>query len=633
MEHIKDILCPDCNENEINEERFNTYGKCRTCQRREILSKTKGVKYIKYKDLPQKEKDRLQRLRNYNNKYVESKKANIERTPFGEPIPDIKMRHSPNQIYTSDMVKYLLKIADGTQTAVDLKDMLIAKYPNKDINGHNLNNILSRYKIPYIKRPCGSRKSSVKEIKEVINEVNTPIENITLNMDEIDVELDLQDGLDNLENHTELDDVESTLNSYEQISADYCNLVNTKVEEPERFIPIRDEVTQVLNDKFKKSNCFLEKSYSIDDYINMLEMLYHLSNNTSNIMHSRYMQYNIANKYQDDILHAIEIEVAPDGDTYLTDKLHILRGIRRNCERDKDAVYKMQPFLKLIDRNALKVALGNLKRYQLVKDSIKFVPSVDVQMIEQYNWAVDTIPTELVYEQHNAKVKDYMETTFGPDVIEEPVEKVKVQAPEPKCIENKVKETAPSNSVKSTTKGNKIFNFRVSCKISGGGYGAFAHWHHDYSCEKAETALAYATNTLNQLKRNKGIMWQDIDVVPLNNSVTVDIEIPKEPTKPTTPIKLVDKQIASAMDKEIIEFKTRCVTTKYLGGTTTNSNNKRFRVACDVSSPGFEQPRTWKKIYMCSEPELAVKDAHEMLSELQYKYPNTTIGDIRIEQL
>ena len=28
MEHIKDILCPDCNENEINEERFNTYGKC-----------------------------------------------------------------------------------------------------------------------------------------------------------------------------------------------------------------------------------------------------------------------------------------------------------------------------------------------------------------------------------------------------------------------------------------------------------------------------------------------------------------------------------------------------------------------------------------------------------------------------
>lgn len=632
MEHIKDILCPDCNENTVDENRMKLYGKCRTCQRREILCKTKGVKYVKFKDLPQKEKDRLQRVRKTQLKWLENKKVAVEKTPFGEPIPDIKMRHSPNQIYTPDMVKYLLKIADGTQTAIELKEMLCAEYPNKDINGHNLNNILSRYNIPYVKRAIGKRKIKSNEQEEIISDqeqTNFDSKSYEQSLDERVTELIIGDNY-------ELPEL-----TYEQISADYCNLLNNTPDEPERFAPIKLEVEQVLDARYKQSNCNLEKTYTIDDYINMLEMLYYLSGNVDNIMQSRIAQYSITNKYQDDILHAIEIEIADVGDTYLTDKLHILRKIRRNCESDKDAVYRMQPFLKSLDRNLLKIALGNLKRYQLVKDSIKFIPAVDTRMIEQYNWAVDEIPMALLNEQHTAQVNDYMKTTFGVDNSKTINTTSSVKSAKVTTVDttvNVVKQ--PTNDTTKKKSEKKTFNFRVSCKISGGGYGAFAHWHHDYSCVKPETALAYATNTLNQMKQNKGIMWQDLDIVPLNNTTnesTIEIPekflTPKELPAPAQPVKLVDKQVAASMDKEVIEFKTRCVTTKYLEDTTSGANLKRFRVTCDVNCAGFDKPRVWKKIYMCSEPELAVKDAQEMLTDLQYKYPNTTIGEIRIEQL
>ena len=59
--------------------------------------------------------------------------------------------------------------------------------------------------------------------------------------------------------------------------------------------------------------------------------------------------------------------------------------------------------------------------------------------------------------------------------------------------------------------------FRVSCKVSGGGYGAFSNWYRDYECTSESTALAYAKNTLTQLATNrKGMIWTDLSCVQLN---------------------------------------------------------------------------------------------------------------------
>ena len=51
MEHSKDIICPDCNLNEISTEQFEKYGRCMGCYRRELVSKAHNRPYIKFVDL------------------------------------------------------------------------------------------------------------------------------------------------------------------------------------------------------------------------------------------------------------------------------------------------------------------------------------------------------------------------------------------------------------------------------------------------------------------------------------------------------------------------------------------------------------------------------------------------------
>ena len=76
------------------------------------------------------------------------------------------------------------------------------------------------------------------------------------------------------------------------------------------------------------------------------------------------------------------------------------------------------------------------------------------------------------------------------------------------------------NTNKSNTKiiNNKLNTYRVSCQLSGGGYGAFSHWHKDFKTSNEDLAMTCAEAALNQLAdKHKGMMWTNMDVHMLND--------------------------------------------------------------------------------------------------------------------
>ena len=69
LEQNNKHLCPDCERTYIDSNRYHNFGKCVSCQRRERLALTKNVDYIKFKDLPEDEKNRLDKQRETNNNW------------------------------------------------------------------------------------------------------------------------------------------------------------------------------------------------------------------------------------------------------------------------------------------------------------------------------------------------------------------------------------------------------------------------------------------------------------------------------------------------------------------------------------------------------------------------------------
>ena len=130
-------------------------------------------------------------------------------------------------------------------------------------------------------------------------------------------------------------------------------------DEPERFIPIRAEVNSIMTKKFRSLSCSLSRDYDTADYVNMLDMLIYLVENGQTIINNRKNQQNIMNAYQSDLLHEMENAIAEPGDTYLSDKMHIVRNYRRHFEMD----YKDVATLRQL-RESLKDVNSDIKVYK-----------------------------------------------------------------------------------------------------------------------------------------------------------------------------------------------------------------------------------------------------------------------------
>lgn len=543
-----EILCKDCNENYINAERFKKFGVCLSCQRRMTMAKTHNFKYVPYKDLPQSEKDRLIKQRETNNRWAKKKNAKLkadgDEKKLKEPLSEID-KLSPeflvatsnkistvrkpreNQIYTPEIVDEIKATANENISVSELRQIFINKYPDLNITASNFNNIIARHKIPHASRNYG--KSNVVKEQVIINPVK---------FDKIK---------------------EDVINDETQVVEEPKHIIKQELDEdgdPIRLQPIKQEVVSVLDEKFKEKKCRNQFNYTVDDYINMLEMFEYLAGNIDGLIKCRDAQFNIVNDYQFDIIHEMENELAEEGNTYLQDKMYVMRDYRRYMDIDYKALKQLRPVLKLIrgmiypsnpnnldDPKSISGCLKALKQTISENAQPKFVPRVDVDMTKKYDWAMNK----------NSKYKKAVAKQLVPQseklVQENDLINVENKEPEEKYDLRKRLDEIDGNVIYKVDKSGKhqvvlntsnVINdklkqlnsnirlsedeikngfgvYRVSCRISGGGFGVFRPWYRDYSCVKKEIAMAFAQQEFAKMKSENGqLLFTEIECHKLN---------------------------------------------------------------------------------------------------------------------
>lgn len=561
-----EILCKDCNENYINEERFKKFGVCLSCQRRMTMAKTHNFKYVPYKDLPQSEKDRLIKQRETNNRWAKKKNAKLKAGGDEKKLKELlsEMDKLPpefliatsnkistmckpreNQIYTSEIVDEIKATANENISVSELRQIFINKYPDLNITASNFNNIISRHKIPHASRTYG--KSSTAEEKIIVNPVKTNKLNTTNS-----------DDKENLKFSAYID-FNKMLEPPQNLQSKH--IIKQELDEdgdPIRLQPIKQEVVSVLDEKFKEKKCRNQFNYTVDDYINMLEMFEYLAGNIDGLIKCRDAQFNIVNDYQFDIVHEMENELAEEGNTYLQDKMYVMRDYRRYMEIDYKALKQLRPVLKLIrgmihpnnldDPKSISGCLKVLKQTISENAQPKFVPRVDVDMTKKYDWAMNknskykkaVAQATSKQETSITETEQFLQSKLSDETIKlnkeekydlgkqlDDIDKqIKEDKPISKSIPIQDKSIKANASLKNMKSNVKLTEeqvragfgvYRVSCRISGGGFGVFRPWYKDYSCVKEEIAMAFAQQEFAKMKAENGqLLFTEIECHKLN---------------------------------------------------------------------------------------------------------------------
>lgn len=422
-------LCPDCLLNYLESESEIHSGLCTSCSRRKRIMKTTGKEYKKFKDLSEEEKSKV--LQN--------------RINLSKGRPKTVVKNTKNLIYTASMIDVIKDMANDNITVKDLMEKIKSIYPEKNINIGNFTNIIARHNIPHKNR---SKKNKSEEI--IVNNITE----------------------EKLENNR-YDNIQQNVLNYEKY------LQKEDLTDEERLEPIEEEVTTVLYNKFKKDNCYNEIPYTTDDYIKMLEMLLNINEQKNTIVRNGVAQHRIMDLYEDDIIHETENILLPKGNTYLQDKLHVLRNKRRALEYNGGDISIMREFLNTINMSALKNTIKNLRQERESRVNFKYIPNVDETMIDKYNWCLAT-------RENNYKALE-------PIVIP--------------CV------TSTSNNKEP----KQLNTYRVSCQLSGAGFGAFKSYYKDYQAISQDIALSYGEQELEKMKKEKpGILIQNIDIHKIN---------------------------------------------------------------------------------------------------------------------
>ena len=211
----------------------------------------------------------------------------------------------------------------------------------------------------------------------------------------------------------------------------------------------------------------------------MLEMLLNINEQKNTIVRNGVAQHRIMDLYEDDIIHETENILLPKGNTYLQDKLHVLRNKRRALEYNGGDISIMREFLNTINMSALKNTIKNLRQERESRVNFKYIPNVDETMIDKYNWCLAT-------RENNYKA---LEPIVIPYV------------------------TSTSNNKEP----KQLNTYRVSCQLSGAGFGAFKSYYKDYQAISQDIALSYGEQELEKMKKEKpGILIQNIDIHKIN---------------------------------------------------------------------------------------------------------------------
>lgn len=370
-------------------------------------------------------------------------------------ITSTKTHKHNNIIYTPDMIQYIKNtFGDGTElTAGQIISILKKEYPGVSFTSDNLYRCFSRLNIKYNKR-------------------------------------DRKNNSNKLDSSVSTEEIDSTLaintNSNKDISLDNINIdvkqnkVNTYNDDMiTRLKPIYDEVNSVAESKFKELDCYIDKDIDTQTYINLLEMLLYLAQNYDKLNLARKNQHDIMTAYQSDVIHEQERILSKPGDTYLQDKLYVLRNKRRFYQYDSQNLNALKPFLQTVNITKLQLSLQYLKQNLDKREDMKFIPLVDAHMVDKYDWAI-------------------------------------VQDPEYSEIKPKLISTTSSRQEDKNK--SKLSRYVVTCRLSGGGYGAFSPWRQIYTCETSDIAKNMALKDIKSLQDNtNSILYTGLTVIKLSD--------------------------------------------------------------------------------------------------------------------
>lgn len=293
---------------------------------------------------------------------------------------NVKLRQTKRSIYTNEMLdelRFMTQHHDLKRN--EIMGILRQRYPDKKITDGNLNNVISRYNIKFKAMSRGRYSKADEPNIELINILssnpfyidNTPVGHI----EENSVITEPVTSIESADADTILYEEDSNSRPIDELN------------EPIRFEPVRAEVHSVFNDWFKDKNCSVERDFQTSDYIDMIGNLIYLAENVDYIIKARNDQHDIANCYQSDVLHEQENVVLEDGNTYLSDKMHVIRNCRRFIEYDSNNMNAMKPILKSINVSEFKRILAILQKYEENRKHPVFIPMIDKSMVDKYEWA------------------------------------------------------------------------------------------------------------------------------------------------------------------------------------------------------------------------------------------------------
>lgn len=499
MEHKKDILCPDCLIEYISNEQLGRVGKCTSCMRRANMAKNSGHQYIPIKDLTEEEQLAIKQKRS------ERHQKNIAKQTGDIQIETVRR----NAIYSPEMLDFIVNYAKAElHTFKEILNEVQSKYPDSKITYTNLSNVIRRMGLPCIKRPIrtvNKMEIATEEDKDTFK-ISDVIENQNGTL-LIGIKEENTNDTKNI-NSINKSDKKDVINN----NIDYNNYLYEEdiikideSQEPERFKKVRADVNDILTKKYKALKCNMDKDYNTTDYINAIEMLLYLKKNCGKIIKLRRDQHDVIEALQSDTIHEMENTIAEEGDTYLSDKFHVIRNKRRHSEYDCNDLVHLSNMLSALNEDSLQSTLDILKKDDYQRKHPIFIPLVDTDMISKYKWAKAPTPENTKLQKPilktNARLKKAREERASNK------QAVLTSQPEGDIRGNKIRTKTPTS----------IKKFRVTCNISGGGFGAFKKWYSDYNCMEERTALAYATNTLNQLKAtHEGMLVSDLECHEIN---------------------------------------------------------------------------------------------------------------------
>lgn len=499
----KRVLCPDCLENYMLESQAKQYGICRSCKQSYERDKTLGIPHVKYKDEDVKSREKRNKIR-FVQKMYSTRKTNEKKGITKEYI---------DAVMTLDYVEYVKKIASPKLCLVELYVLFMHTYADFGVSIPDdfaylvFRETIIMLNLPYLATLPMSVTTEIRELSKIKKEDYLKIIDSILsdNSSEKEDSITIQESNNSADNKAIISKSTTISNQIEQDNGDVMNQIassidntimeitksttsaKTEVEKPmesDRFKQAETEIKNTIKPIYKELNCDISDEYTIHTYLDLLNQLIYLSKDVDKILKDRDTQYNVMNAYQGDVIHEIENEVPT---TYLADKLHVIRNIRRKYSNDVTNLNILKPFLDSLDVSLMQTTLNRLKSQLQAQTSPEFMPIVDASLTTKYSWA---------------KPLNEMATT--------PARLAKFKSI---CTKS-----SPAKSIiPYGTRGPML----VKCNLIGENYPTDYTWTHVYSNETIQTAICHAKNTLRQLIQSENnVRYTNLMAVPLSQQLT-----------------------------------------------------------------------------------------------------------------